>query len=296
MDPLRSKTARRFPTCQLALTVLAATALPGLASGETAPQSVGASAYADVTGASNAAPTATVKKGFGGDLTATWSGSALESADRDRVSTLDLELAPWIALGHSLRADAYVSATRDMNGYQESKMTDGRLGILREPVALSRVFKARPKMTVYLPVEPEKREVNSFIGALGASGRVLFEKDVLSGYYQIGLTRNFYSYTTTGKGESNPEWSLGHALKTDLRLGALTLDLTGLLTTKRTFEGTPSSTFEVSEELDWGLGAWTVGVGHTNGASLYQANGADSNFSFANGNTSKFYANANYSF
>lgn len=267
---------------------IAAFSSPAFAAASTGGQST--------TTASNVEKPGKGEKTSGGDLTATYSGSALETSDQDRVSTLELEVAPWIATSKNTKLDGYLDLSRDMNNYGETTIADARVGFLHNPIRLSKVFQYRPKAVLYLPADAKKREVNSFLGAVGFGNRILFETGILSGYYQLGLTKNVYRYETTGdSGESNPSWSLGNVLKMGLSVDRFSLDVTGSVTQKWTFEATPSSSFEVSEELGATLSkVWAVSVGHSNGDSLFLANGSDSNFSFANGNTSKFYLSVNY--
>ncbi len=232
----------------------------------------------------------------GVDLTATYTASAKETSDRDRVSSLDFELAPWVAVGRNYKADGYVSVAKDLNGYLESKVTDARLGFFHNPIPLSKVWQYRPKVTVFLPVDSEKRDVNSFRTAVSMGNRFLFERGNLTGFWQTSFGKNFYQYTTTGAGDSNPSFSVSNSLKANLSFGKFYLEVTPAASTRWTYEGTPSTTFDIAEEIGMGLGAWTIGLGHTNSDSLYQANGSDSNFTFFNGNTSKLYLTANLTF
>ncbi len=236
------------------------------------------------------------RKRFGASAAMTYSASARSTADTDRSSETDLEIAPWAAVGRHLTMDGYLGISRPTNGYRETRFADGRIGIFRNSMKLSQHWLFRPKATLFLPLNSDNRTIHSFRTGLNLAGRLMFATGALQGFYQLSGTQNFYRYTTTGTGESNPARSLSHVVKGVYSWRQMYFDLTGSVASRWTFAGTPSTTFGISEEIGFSEGQWSIGLGHSNSDSLYQANGSETNLTFFSGYTSKYYVSASVFF
>lgn len=273
----------------------------GLAHGEEAPSdssvsSGGAAPTAQSVVSVRSSETVVKGKTSGADLSLTFAASARRTEDESRTSATDFELAAWKAIGKRLRVDGYVGATRDTNGLEETKLADARIGILHNPILIARRLQYRPKLTIFLPTDSDRRKIDSFRTGISLNNRLSFQKQNFFSFYQLSATKNFYQYETSGNGESNPSHSFSHTLNLNYAVGNFYVGFTPNLVNRWTFSGTPSTSFSLSEEFGYGWQDWMLAIGHTNSDSLYKANGADTNFTFFNGNTSKYYLTANYTF
>lgn len=252
--------------------------------------------------AANQAPAGASAKKFGGAFTSTLTTSVVEDTASDKSVTTDFELEAWAAISKNWKVDAYTAISKDMRNDRDAKFQNANVGISHTPVSILGMgdqIKYRAKLTAILPTEQEAREVADFRGGLSLGNRFFFSPKAtpaFSGYYQLSLGRNFHQYETTGLGEANQAYSIGHTLLTQVELGKFYLQFVPRITSRFTYQGTPSTRFEHITEIGAGLGAWSLGLGHTNSDNFYKANGQDSNLSLFDRDTSNYYFTASLAF
>lgn len=248
--------------------------------------------------AANVVPVAKKKSVVGADLTTTMTTSTVDTDTSDRSTGMDFEFAPWVQVSKQIKLDAYIAANQDLRGDREFKLANSRLGIANTPVEiLGPSLKYRAKLTWALPTNETDRELASFRSSLSLANRFYYELvPDLSGYYQLSLGRGIYRYDTTAAGESNNEWTLANTLLMNYDIKKFYLQLVPRISSTRTFRGTDSTRFELTEEVGLNFDKFAVGIGHTNSDNLYLANGRDSNFSVFDRDTSNYYLTTNITF
>ncbi len=246
------------------------------------------------------APQPKKSKRFGADLTNTISTSVVNAGANERSTTNDVELAPWVQLNKILKLDLYVAVSKDLERERKLTLQNTMLGLSHRPVSIiGDELKYRLKVSAILPTNEKDREMASLRGGVSLGNRFLISPKVLpafSSYYQLSLGKSFHGYDTTVSGQSNNQFSVGHTLLMNVDISQFYVQVVPRITSKFTYEGTPSSSFELAEEIGMNIGKFSIGLGHTNSDNLVKANGRDSNFSVFDRDTSNYYMLANMSF
>lgn len=277
---------------------LSASSAPGESSG--APQAAASQTNTSVRSNPVFDLPANGPKTVGGFLTNTFSTSVTNLGADERQTSNELQLLTWKQINKLLRADLFVSASQSLHGERRLLLQNTMLGLMHTPVpVLGDVLSYRLKVTVILPTNENDRELASLRGAVVLGNRFFINikaLPALSSFYQLNLSKSFHGYETTASGESNNQFSVGHTLLTNFDIGKFYVQVVPRVSSRWTYEGTPSSSFELAEEVGVNLGRFSLGVGHTNSDNLVKANGRDSNFSVFDRDTSTYYMTANLSF
>jgi hypothetical protein len=206
-------------------------------------------------------------------------------------------MAPNYKLNKTLKITARTSAVQQLDGGQKSALTNTRLSLQHSPIRTSKNFTWFPTVFTDLPTNVEDRKLNSYRGNIAAQTTSIINARVLKKNYSvipiIRGTKNFHGLERNAGDSANISHTALGALYIETGLAKkLSLSVGGSYIHAWTYQDSTREQFSLSQELTYDLNKQTtVTLGHSNDASVFAANGQESNVKLFDENSSSVYIN-----
>lgn len=157
------------------------------------------------------------------------------------------------------------------------------------------LVKLIPSMTVISPQSKVSRNLKNLETAISLRlTAAIQEERLIPGFSlaaALSLRRNFHRYDTDLEGQPNPQYSSRQSLMVGYAFGAFSLDSEFHHINSWSYGGRLNEEFEHAEEFTFSAtDSLALSLGHTNGGSVFKANGYESNYQLIDDNNSLVYA------
>ena len=238
-------------------------------------------------------PVTTQAKRWLADFRYTTRASSTEFSDPRQNAAMDFEMFALWRLTPKLRIDGYTAWTKGINGLRETDMQNTSFRLDQTPFKLGRHFLTRSRVGVILPTNGIERTEQKYLGSASFDQRLLFSAPFLrglSGFYAVSAVKNFHQFNTTFEGDPLISFAVGQRLLLNYEfIPGFYVEASPRVSQRWDYQGTPSATFGLYQEIGWSNGMITVSLGHNNEGLLFRENGKDLNLSFDDPNNANYY-------
>jgi hypothetical protein len=156
-------------------------------------------------------------------------------------------------------------------------------------------FVLKPGLSLTLPQSKVSRELKNLEFAIGGKLAASIKPEFLvkgfSFSASLGLNRSIHRYETALNGAMNNQYASKQGIVTGYAIGAFSFDLEISHINAWTYKGGMRESYEHNESASVGFADYySFTVGHTNGGSVFKANGYESNYRLIDENNSMVYA------
>lgn len=225
------------------------------------------------------------------------SGNLFPVGDVDSQATADMDNILAYKASDKVTVSARLILSQDLTGRDEQTTSVSRtsLSVRHRGVELNPYLRLSPGGSVILPFHRDAIARQSMILGIAGGPRLYWTLEPaglkgLTGYVDVGLRRNFNTYTTQTTGVSNDQYSLLGTLDVVWAVGAFSLDLTLVRGAYWTYAGNLRNNFDFNQEIAYSISdRWSVAVGHNNAGNALKPDGYQSNVELFNERSSTVY-------
>jgi hypothetical protein len=215
--------------------------------------------------------------------------------DGGDLSSLDYAIYPMFSFSELVRLKFGLEGTQNQRDSEKSQLNSAFTNLSTAPLAVSDFFDWSPSVSLSIPVNKDQIDRKSLQASSSLGATVMINQDQLPSNISTGIMflfgKYFYEYTTTTAGEINTDYSMRQVLYGNVQITKW-LSLYGELhhIWQADFNGNGTDGFDSKEEIAISPDVnWSFLVGHTNGGSVFKADGMSNNISLINENSSMMY-------
>ncbi|MFP5518516.1 MAG: hypothetical protein ACLGGX_01330 [Bdellovibrionia bacterium] len=207
--------------------------------------------------------------------------------------SLNFEWSPAVRLTPLWALSSTLAYDEDLKYQEESDFQDVPLRASYSGFKIPNKIHFNLNLTGIFPVSKRSTKLNELLFAGSAALAAQLDPSLtgnwgLSAFVSLG--QNFHQYETSISGTVLNQYVSNQGIAASYSWSRIKLSAEFVHRNALSYQGSLKESFEHTESLSLGINSATkVSIGHTNGGSIFKANGVDSNISLLNENASQFW-------
>jgi hypothetical protein len=221
--------------------------------------------------------------------------SLVTHKDGGDQSSLDYAIYPTFTFNKWIRLKFGLEGTQNQRDSEKSQLNSVFSNLSTTPLAMTDFFDWSPSISLSLPVNKDQIDRKSMQASSSLGLTLMINQDQLPKSLSAGVLllfgKYFYEYSTSTAGDVNTDYSMRQVLYGNLQISKW-LSVYGEFhhIWQVNFESNGTDGFDSKEEIAISpYDNWSFLLGHTNGGSVFKADGMSNNVSLINENSSMMY-------